>query len=361
VTARWRVGACLATLAALSMSCQLDELLHEGATPPSHRPAQLVFTTVPLMARAGHPISPPVQVTLQDSAGQPTAGDSAITVRLGANPGQAKLAGDTAARTVNGVARFVNLRLKRAATGYTLTARYPGLPPDTSRPFTVAPDSPTGLTFTVQPSAATAGRAIAPPVEITAFDSLGNQATTFGGVVRVALGKDGSAGRNAKLAGNAVASAAAGVAAFPNLQVDRAGTGYTLTAAFGTVAEGRPPAKESAPFDITEPPPRATHLEVITQPPPSVLPSAPFQVQLAAVDSQSRIVSAFAGVVTIAIAHDGSAATNARLGGGTAAPIVNGIATFTDLSIDQTGVGYTLRASTPDLTGVTSQAFDVVL
>ena len=117
------------------------------------------------------------------------------------------------------------------------------------------------------------------------------------------------------------------------------------------------PAVESARFAVR---PTATRLEVITQPPTAVLHSEPFQVQVAAVDVESHIVSSFTGLVAIAIANDGSLTKDARLGGATQAVVVNGIATFSDLTIDQPGAAYTLRATTRDLTGATTEAFNVL-
>ena len=348
--------ASVLVLAAVGVvSCQLDKLLHTPALVSA--PARLTFSALPKDARAGELISPPVRVAVHDSAGRVTSVATWITLALGANPRAAKLRGRTRLRSVDGVATFSDIRFDKVGSGYTLTATAPGLPPDTSAAFAVTPGPATRLGFSVQPSNAPADSAIKPPVQVAASDSLGNTASDYVGQVRVALGKDGSSSRNAKLTGKTLASAAGGVAKFPNLRIDRAGTGYTLTAAFAGEAGG--PAGESAPFDITEPPPTATRLEVITQPQGPYLHAEPFQVQVAAVDDASHIISSFTGLVSIAIAHDGSLA-NARLGGATQAVVVNGIATFSDLSIDLPGVGYTLRANTRDLTGVTTEAFNVL-
>jgi hypothetical protein len=341
-------------LVALVVSCQLDKLLH--APPLLSPPARLAFSSRPSSARAGELISPPVRVAVHDSANRVTGVATWITLALGANPGGARLRGRTRLRSVDGFATFSDVRLDKVASGYTLTATSPGLPADTTPAFAVTPGPAIRLGFIAQPSEAQAGSAITPPVEVTASDSLGNTASDYTGPVRVALGKDGSGPRNAKLGGKTVAAAAGGVARFPDLRIDRAGTGYTLTAAFG--AGQAAPLAESAPFDIT---PAPTHLELITQPPTIVRRSEPFQVQVAAMDDERRIVNGFAGQVTIVIAHDGSATRTARLGGATEAAVVNGIATFSDLTIDQAGVGYTLRANTPGLASATSDAFNVVL
>ena len=47
------------------------------------------------------------------------------------------------------------------------------------------------------------------------------------------------------------------------------------------------------------------------------------------------------------------------LSGTTTVPVVNGIATFSDLSIDQPGNGYTLRVTATGLLGAESAAFNI--
>src|SRR5206468_7041375 len=93
-------------------------------------------------------------------------------------------------------------------------------------------------------------------VQVTAYDSVGNPATNFNGTIRLALGTDASASKNAKLTGTTAVAAVAGVARFANLHIDQVGVGYTLTAAFGSAA----PVDTSAAFDITPgaPPPPTT-------------------------------------------------------------------------------------------------------
>ena len=50
----------------------------------------------------------------------------------------------------------------------------------------------------------------------------------------------------------------------------------------------------------------------------------------------------------------------ANLGGTLTVNAVNGVATFSDLTLNQVGTGYTLMATAPGLTGTTSQAFTVI-
>src|SRR5439155_90825 len=79
-------------------------------------------------------------------------------------------------------------------------------------------------------------------------------------------------------------------------------------------------------------------------------------VKVAALDDAGNLVPAFTGPVTIALdANPGGAS----LAGRKIVDAVNGVATFSDLSIDKASNGYTLRATTPGLTGATSDPFDI--
>jgi len=245
----------IVALTATVVSCHLDKLLNAGggAPPTSHgTPVQLVFAPVPRSARAGQPIGP-VRVSVADSAGQPVAGvDTAmVTVALASNPGSATLSGNTSAHPVRGVATFTDLRLNKPGPGYALQAATDGLQSVTSDTFTVAPGPATELRFTVQPTNATQNAAITPPVEVSAYDSLGNKATNFTGQIRVALGNNASPLKNAKLFGASPVNAVAGVATLGNLRIDQTGVGYTLVAAFGPAT----PVAESDSFNVIPVPP----------------------------------------------------------------------------------------------------------
>lgn len=346
-------------LAALVVSCHIDKLLNGGGGngPPSEAaPARVAFSASLGNARAGQPISPPVQVTVQDSSGRVTLRDTLVTLSLGANPSGDTLRGTKQVRSVNGVATFAELRLDKAANGYTLTAAAPNLHPDTSAAFSVMPAPPTQLLFTVQPSSAMQDSAIKPPVQVTAYDSLGNKATNFTGSIQLRIGMDGSISKKATLSG-AVAPAVAGVATFPNLRIDSAGVGYTLTAAFGSAA----PVDTSVAFDITPgpppPPPPPTHLGFTQQPQTTQAGAAITPpVQVAALDASEHVVQGFTGSIGLAL---GPASNGGTLSGGAPINPVNGIATFPNLSVDKAGNDYTLQATASSLTAATSSAFNV--
>src|SRR6266704_124314 len=346
-------------LAALVVSCHLDKLLNGGGGngPPSEAaPARVAFSSSLGNARAGQPITPPVQVTVQDSAGRVTLRDTLVTLSLAANPSGDSLRGKKQVRSVNGVATFAELRLDKADSGYTLTAAAPNLHPDTSAAFSVMPAPATVLAFTGQPIVTMQDSAMK-PVQVTAYDSLGNKATNFVGSIRLAIGTDGSISKKAALAGG-VASAVAGVATFPNLRIDSVGTGYTLTAAFGSAA----PVDTSVAFDITPgpppPPPPPTHLGFTQQPQTTTEAGATITppVQVAAFDASEHVVQGFTGTIGLALEP---ASNGGTLSGGTPINAVNGIATFPSLSVDKAGNGYTLQATSSGLTDGTSSAFNI--
>src|SRR5437667_174152 len=205
---------------------------------------QLAFTVQPASATVGRPITPAVQVTAQDAKGNTvTSFTGSVTVALGTNPGSATLSGTTTAAALNGTASFANLSLNKSGTGYTLTANSGSLMGATSTGFNITPGAANRLVFTGQPSHTATGAAITPAVQVTAQDSQGNTATAFTGTVTVALGMNAGGGT---LSGATTATAVSGVAAFPNLSIDQAGTGYTLAASATGLTAGT-----SAPFTLT--------------------------------------------------------------------------------------------------------------
>ena len=100
--------------------------------------------------------------------------------------------------------------------------------------------------FTVQPSSTTAGSPLAPPVQVAIEDANGNVVTSATPAITVAIGTNPSGG---VLSGTQTVNAVAGVATFGNLAIDKAGTGYTLSADDGPAAlpAGRPPRRSTWP------------------------------------------------------------------------------------------------------------------
>jgi len=215
-------------------------------TPPPGSAATLAFTQQPPTTAAGTAI-PPLQVAALDGAGRTvTTFTGPITVSLGTNPGGDTLSPRTV-NAVNGLATFSNLRIDKAAPGYTLVAAANGLPNVSSTAFTIVPGAATQLVFTVPPSNTRAGATIQPPVRVTAYDAVGNQATNLVGSVVVAIGHNGGLLFPGTLSGGGPVAPVNGVAVFSNLSIDVAGNGYTLIA---TIL-GSSVTRESTSFNIT--------------------------------------------------------------------------------------------------------------
>jgi hypothetical protein len=80
-------------------------------------------------------------------------------------------------------------------------------------------------------------------------------------------------------------------------------------------------------------------------------------VRVAFQDAGGNTVTSVNGTVTLAI---GSNPAGGTLSGAVSVGAVGGVATFSNLSIDKVGAGYTLVASADGFTAVTSQTFDIV-
>jgi hypothetical protein len=188
----------------------------------------LAFTVQPSSTGAGATITPAVQVQIRDQFGNAvTSATNNVTLALGTNPSGATLSGTKTVAAVAGVATFSTLSVNNPGTGYTLIASATGLSNATSNAFNITA-TPTQLAFFVQPSNATTGAAISPPVQVEIQDASGNRVSTATNSVTVAIGTNPGGGT---LSGTKTVSAVAGVATFSTLSINNEGTGYTLTAA----------------------------------------------------------------------------------------------------------------------------------
>lgn len=307
----------------------------------------LAFVTQPGSAAVDATLAPAVQVRLVDAQGNAaTSATDSITLALGTNGTGATLSGSVTVAAVAGVATFANLSVDRVGT-YTLTASGDALTGATSDAFDIVAGTATQLAFRVQPSSAAAGISIAPEVEVTALDAKGNVAA-FTGAVTVALAANPT---NDTLQGTLTADAVAGVARFSTLSLRKVGAGYTLTASAAGLVSGT-----SQSFDVTPGEPQALAFD--TQPSPTVAGIA-FNpaVAVSVRDAFGNTVTSSTASLTLALANN---PTGASLTGTVSVSATNGVATFTGVSVDRQGSGYTLSVSTPGLTA-TSVAFNATV
>jgi hypothetical protein len=241
-----------------------------------------------------------------------------------------------------GVATFGDLVLT-AAGSYTLGATATGrLAGPGSASFAVSPAAADHLAFDAEPGGGVAGQPLSPAVRVQVFDRYGNLLTgdnTDQIGLTIASGPGGFAAGSALTAG-----VSAGVASFSSLVLTTAGT-YTLQAASG----GLPPITTSA-FLVA--PGKATHLVVTNPPPAGVTAGSGFGLTVAAEDAEGNVDTSFNGSVTLTPAGNsgGSPLTTTA---------VNGVATFSGLTLNNPGSGYALQVTAGGLAGVTSSPISV--
>jgi hypothetical protein len=205
---------------------------------------KLAFATRSIQATAGAPLSPALEVVLQDADGNKVYGSTGgVTLELETSPASARLEGVLTVNAVDGVARFSELVLKKAGTGYSLRATSGALSPATSLPFDVVPAAPSVLVFSQQSLDGAVRKALV-GVRVALQDEHGNTTTASGPVVSLA---HTGGNPSAVLSGTRSVAPVNGVATFSELSLDQEGTGFHLTASAPGLADAT-----STPFDIID-------------------------------------------------------------------------------------------------------------
>lgn len=348
-TTGWTLGSTLGTqslAATLAGSPGLTATI--SATAVVGSPKQLAFQIEPSNVAANAVMAPALQVVAQDAFGHTvTAFTGNVTLALGANPGSGSLAGTLTVAAVAGVASFGDLALNQPGAGYTLVAGSSGLSSATSAAFSVSGGVAAQLAFVQQPTSTTAGTAITPAVTVQVRDANGNVVPTAANAVTVAIGANPGGGT---LTGTATVNAVAGIATYTGLSIDKTGAGYALTASAGGLA-----GATSGAFNITAG--AASQLAFTTQP-ATTTAGVRFGVVVTARDAQGNAATGFAGNVAVAITG-GTGKAGAALRGTTTVAAVAGVASFSGLSVDSVGAGYTLTVSATGPASSTSASFAI--
>ena len=247
----------------------------------------------------------------------------------------------------NGKASFSGLSIDKPGIGYRLQASSGALS-GTSAAFNITVGAASKLVFNPSPSNAQAGVAFPTQPTVEAQDAGGNLITSFTGIVTLAIASNPGGGT---LTGTATATAVGGVATFSGLSIEKAGAGYTLQASDGALNG------ISAAFDIAAGAP--TEL-VFTSSPGDTRVGVAFTNQpvVEARDAFGNTAIGYTGSVTLTITT-GTGAVGATLGGLVTVNAVNGVASFSGLSIDKIAAGYRLTASMAGPLTVDSAAFNI--
>lgn len=312
-------------------------------------PAKLVFSTPPADTTAGTMLSPAPQVSVFDNFGNHVSGaTNNVTVAIATNPGGGTLSGTNTVAAVGGVATFSNLSIDRAAQGYTLSAASGPLAGAVSGTFNVSAGPPARLVYVAQPQGGTGGAVMSPDVHIAVQDASGNTISGSSGTISVTLAQKPPGGT---LSGTTTDQVLNGIATFGNLIINKAGSGYTLSAKYASL-----PAAESSPFSINVGPGSA--LVFTTQPSRTEAGAAISPaVQVSVLDAGGNVVTTATQKITMSLGSNRAAAT---LSGTTTIAADKGVASFTNLSLDVVGQGYTLTAAGSGLGSAVSAGFDVV-
>ena len=230
------------------------------------------------------------------------------------------------------MASFTGLTLDIAGSGYAIQATSSGLTAATTAPVTVSVGPVPHLVLFSPPTAVTDGQYF--QVTVLVEDSTGAMETSFTGNVTLVLASNPS---GATLGGNLTMSATDGQLTFYGLTLNETGSDYAIRA----TSSGFSPAT-TAPITVVAPP--ATQLVIAVQPASSVTVNQPFGLTVAVDDGFGARAPGFHGEVTIAVSGKHPKGT---LHGTLTVAAIDGVATFTGLTLTRPGKGYTLEVTSP--------------
>jgi hypothetical protein len=320
--------------------------LAEGATTsitinPGAATQVAIFTQPPATVAAGQVFGMVVQAQDQYGNLDPTYTNT-ITLNLSTSVQGAMLGGTVMMNASAGVATFSDLTLDKPGMGDIITVsgqNLAGTAP--TNPLTVNVGAPAMLLVTSPPAASYTSDA---PISlaVTVTDSAGNKTAGFTGPVTLSIGNNAGGSTLSPVTVNA----SGGVATFNGILLNKAGNGYTLRITSGTLT-----LAIAGPFNIT--PGAVTQLAVTSPPPGVVTAGQTFSVSVSPEDVNDNVVTTFSGSVTVTLATNPGGAT-AQLGGTPSEPVINGVATFPDLTLNKAANGYQIQAFSGNLTVPTS-------
>ena len=306
-------------------------------------PTRLAMAQQPPTGTAGAALTPAPAIKVFDRFDNGVA-DIRVVVTLNG--------GSFAAGTVaelrtgdDGVARFADLKINTAKTGYTLTFNtfVSGNPSVTSAAFEVKPDYVNNVVMSVstQPGTTTAGDTVSGPPTVTAKDQFNNNITDKDISVTLNTGSF-TVGSTTTVKTNL-----SGVAAFSNLVANTAGS-YTLT--FRLVDH----TAQATSNSFTVNPAAAAKLVMVTQPSATASAGVAFATQpsVQLQDSFGNNVSIPGGRTVTASVATGAGTLAGTL---TATTNASGVATFATPQLDGATGARTLRFSSAGLTAAESQ------
>lgn len=202
----------------------------------------------------------------------------------------------------------------------------------------------TELRFTTQPSSSTKANAnMASSIVVKATNSSGTVDTSFNGYITIALASNPT---SATISATSLSvQASSGVATFANVNVNKVGS-YTVAATTTALTSAT-----SNSFAIT-----ADRLTFVTQPTDTPSATTISTVTVKATDGFDNVDTSFASSITVAINNNPA---SGALSGTAAVTASAGSSSFSSLSINNAGTGYTLKATATGLTQGNSNSFNI--
>lgn len=300
-------------------------------------PVALQFVQQPAGAVTGLSFLTQPKVAVVDSQGNVvTTSTASITVAAQQGGSSVSVTGTSTVQAVNGVATFTNLALATIQTSYTLTASSTGLSGATSATFDVvsASGSPVKLAIQTHPAGAQAGVAFGTQPVVVIQDA--NSAIVASASNLITLTIKAGSGTAAATISNAIIQAVSGVAAFSTTTIDKAGTGYVITA----TATGLVSADTTA-FTVNGP----KEIVFTTQPvggrkdePLTTFPTVEIR------DVTDRVITSSSDYVTLSIKTN-TGSSGASLVGTIRRQATAGVVQFTGISLPMVGTNYVLVAT----------------
>jgi subtilase family serine protease len=319
---------------------------------PTGQASHLAFAQQPTAVIVGDVITPAITVDVEDASGGIVTADNSL-VTLSVASGGGSVGGTLSVDAVAGVATFSDITISSTGTE-SIKATDGSLTSATSSTFTVSPvppviGNPAKLAFSQQPFPVTAGSFISPAITVQVQDSNGNLVTSDTSKVTLGIASGPAGG---VLGGTLTVSAVGGIATFSNVALGVAGT-YTLTASDGSLTTATSSSFVVSPIVYIP-----AKLVVAQQPSAayvgaSIGPAIAINVE----DANGVLVTTDDSAVTLTIA---SGPTGAKLGGTLSVYAVNGVATFSDITVSEVGT-YTLTATDGVLDPATTNSFGATI
>ena len=307
-------------------------------------PAALTIVVEPGGAASGVPFFPQPALEIRDANGNRVTGDNSTAVTAALSSGPATLGGSTSATASTGLITFTDLVLAGpvgdhvldfSGGGFSATsdiiALAPGPAGAANSIVTTSTDivqSGTAAVVTLQVSDAADNAHVTGGLTVTFFAAAGSSVGTFGTTTDVG---DGSY--------------------TANFTGDVSGSPVEIGAVIDgdTVTTPRP--------TITVVAGTASQIVFLAQP-SNIQAGAVITpgVEVNVLDANGNLSDSFSGDVTLSIDNNPGAGT---LGGTATRTAAGGVAVFDDLTVDNFGIGYTLRAVATGLTDGISAGFDV--